>query len=44
MIIKNYPLHFAPVVICLEPGLLSPHAGVGPFLQPSLPKRSIYGR
>jgi len=29
-------LHFAPVIICLEPGLLSPHAGVGRFLQSSL--------
>jgi len=26
-------LHFAPVIICVEPGLLSPHAGIGQFLQ-----------
>jgi len=25
--------HFAPVIICLQPGLLSPHAGVSRFLQ-----------
>jgi len=37
-------LNFAPVIICLEPGLLSPHTGVGRLLQPiKFQKRSIHG-